>query len=232
LVPRARQSGPRWPKSPPLMTSLTKNPHPPSKKLFFECQLCIFYTDVNAWSVYAYMAETWTVFQIQSLTVPNVENKILLQKPLFMCYSDYQMSKMRSCQFFFQVLEEINKELELLRDQANNEVKDLKRTCSMLEKRWEVNSYSSCFLQIETLSPTWCTEQTVVIHMRSCSMQIFGDSDYPTHILLRMQICVVILFYRGHVICRKADSHTGVKKMVVTEFSVLTSQSFIFVCKK
>jgi len=36
LAPRARQSGP---KSPPLMTSLTKNPHLPSKKFFFECRL-------------------------------------------------------------------------------------------------------------------------------------------------------------------------------------------------
>jgi len=36
LAPRARQSGPRWPKSPPLMTSLTANPQPPRKKFFFE----------------------------------------------------------------------------------------------------------------------------------------------------------------------------------------------------
>jgi len=36
---KARQSGPRWPKSPSLMTSLTKNPQPPSKKIFFECRL-------------------------------------------------------------------------------------------------------------------------------------------------------------------------------------------------
>jgi len=34
LASRARQSGPRWPKSPPLMTSLTDNLHPPSKKYF------------------------------------------------------------------------------------------------------------------------------------------------------------------------------------------------------
>jgi len=33
-----RWSGPRWPKSLPLMTSLTKNPHPPTKN-FFECRL-------------------------------------------------------------------------------------------------------------------------------------------------------------------------------------------------
>jgi len=38
LAPRARQSGPRWPKSPPLMTSLTKKPHPPSKKKIFRVQ--------------------------------------------------------------------------------------------------------------------------------------------------------------------------------------------------
>jgi len=35
LAPRARQSGPRWPKSPPLMTSLTKKPAPPKQKIFF-----------------------------------------------------------------------------------------------------------------------------------------------------------------------------------------------------
>jgi len=34
LAPRARQSGPRWPKSPPLMTSLTEKPHPQAKKFF------------------------------------------------------------------------------------------------------------------------------------------------------------------------------------------------------
>jgi len=47
-MPRARQSGPKWPKSPPLTTSLTKNPYSPSKKLFFECRLedlpCLFET--------------------------------------------------------------------------------------------------------------------------------------------------------------------------------------------
>ena len=32
---RPRQSGPSWPKRPPLLTSLTKNPHPPSKKNFW-----------------------------------------------------------------------------------------------------------------------------------------------------------------------------------------------------
>ena len=32
---RARQSGPSWPKRPPLWTSLTKKPHPPSKKIFW-----------------------------------------------------------------------------------------------------------------------------------------------------------------------------------------------------
>ena len=32
--PRARWSGSRWPTSPPLMVSLTKNPHPNQKKIF------------------------------------------------------------------------------------------------------------------------------------------------------------------------------------------------------
>ena len=33
-MPRARQSGPRWPKSLPLMMPLAKNLHPPSKNFF------------------------------------------------------------------------------------------------------------------------------------------------------------------------------------------------------
>ena len=33
-MPRVRWSWARWPKSPPLMTSLTKNPQPPTKKYF------------------------------------------------------------------------------------------------------------------------------------------------------------------------------------------------------
>ena len=35
-MPRAR---PRWPKNPPLMMTLTKKPHSPNKKFFFECRL-------------------------------------------------------------------------------------------------------------------------------------------------------------------------------------------------
>jgi len=35
---QARQSGPRWPKSPPLMASLTKNSQPPKQKIFFRVQ--------------------------------------------------------------------------------------------------------------------------------------------------------------------------------------------------
>jgi len=39
---------PRWPKSPPLMTSLTKNPQPLTKKYFFECRLAASFEPLNS----------------------------------------------------------------------------------------------------------------------------------------------------------------------------------------
>jgi len=63
-------SGPRWPKSPLLMTSLTKNPHPPptkifllmtsltknphphpNKKFFFECRLEYLLSLLTFWTI-------------------------------------------------------------------------------------------------------------------------------------------------------------------------------------
>ena len=38
-MPRAKWSGRRWPESPPLMTSLKKNPHPKTKIIFFHWKL-------------------------------------------------------------------------------------------------------------------------------------------------------------------------------------------------
>jgi len=50
LAPRARESGPTWPKRPPLMTSLTKKPHPPSKKFFFKYNLLDWPIHLSRWT--------------------------------------------------------------------------------------------------------------------------------------------------------------------------------------
>jgi len=48
--PRARWSGPRWPKSPPLMTSLTKNLQPQPKNFFYKCRLVDFPHLLSLWT--------------------------------------------------------------------------------------------------------------------------------------------------------------------------------------
>ena len=48
--PRDRWSGSRWPKILPLMTSLTKNLHPPTKKCFFECRLEDLLSLLSLWT--------------------------------------------------------------------------------------------------------------------------------------------------------------------------------------
>jgi len=70
---QARWSRPRWPKSPPLMTSLTKNPHPATKIIFFESRLEYLPSLLSLWTALYHFRRSsktdhWSESLFQTLT--------------------------------------------------------------------------------------------------------------------------------------------------------------------
>jgi len=50
LGPRPGNMSQNDPKTTSLMTSVTKNPHPPTKKIFFECNLLDLPSHLSPWT--------------------------------------------------------------------------------------------------------------------------------------------------------------------------------------